>query len=170
MSTIFDKYLIQAPTAKREFRTIEIHHPDFTAPLRFVQDFFNQNLLLEADAPRNPGATVLFTALSMKIKEPGTTPNASPVLTVNLGAVGNEVQDQLDKIGDSGLFTPIEVIYRRYYEDDVTGPVLVFNLSAATLNFESYSAVGFTATDIDFASRPAGEIYTLERFPGLANL
>lgn len=168
--SVWEDYLIQVPTSKREFRTIEIFHPDFDAPLRFVQDFVDQDLLLEADAPRNAGEVVTFTALSMKIKEPGETPNSSPLLTVNLGAVGNEVQDQIDKITDAGLFETIEIIYRRYYEDDATGPVLIFNLSAATLNFESYSGVGFTATDIDFASRPAGEVYTIERFPGLAGL
>lgn len=169
-SVVWAQYLVQAPTDKREFRTIEIYHPDFSSVLRFVQDFEDQTLLLEADAPRNPSTNVLFTAINLDIQEPGEKSNTGPVLVVNLGAVGNEVQDQLDNITDNGLLTPVEVIYRRYYEGDITGPVLVFKLSAANLKFQSYEGVAFTASDIDFANRKAGELYTLERFPMLANL
>ena len=169
-SEIWKEYLSQVPTDKREFRTIEIFHPDFSAVLRFVQDFEDQTLLLESDAPRNPSSNVLFTGINLAIQEPSEAANSSPILTVNMGAVGNEVQDQLDQITANGQLVPVEVIYRRFYEDDTTGPVLVFRLSAANLKFESYTGVSFTAQDIDLSNRPAGEIYTIERFPGLRGL
>lgn len=170
VSEIWKKYLNQHPTDKREFRTIEIYHPDFTSVLRFVSDYEDQTLLLESTAPRNPGANVLFTALSLIIDEPTVKGNSSPILTVNMGAVGNEVQNELDNITDDGFFTPISVIYRRYYEGETSGPVLIYNLSASNLKFESYKGVAFTAQDIDYANRPAGEIYTIERFEGLSGI
>lgn len=170
VSTAWKEYLIKVPTDKREYRTVEIYHPQFSGVLRFVQDYEDQVLKLESTAPRNPSVSVNFTASTLTIKEPGEKANAGPVLIVNMGAVGNEVQNELDNITDSGFLTPIEVIYRRFYEGDTSGPVLVYNLSASELKFESYKGVAFTARDIDFVNRPAGEIYTLERFPGLVGL
>lgn len=170
-SEAWKQYLVQVPTNVREFRTIEIFHPDFSSVLRFVQDYEDQTLLLESTAPRNPDENVVFTGFNIIIQEPGERPNSGPVLTVNLGAVGNEVQDQIDLITDAGLLIPIDVIYRRYYEGEATGlPVLVYELSASNLKFESYKGVAFTAEDIDFENKPAGEIYTLDRFVGLQGI
>lgn len=169
-SEVWKEYLNQAPTDKREFRTLEIFHPDFSELIRLVEDYEDQTLLLEAAAPRNPSLLVLFTGVNIKIREPGERPNVSAVLDVSMGAVGNVIQDQLDLITPAGRFTPVEVIYRRFYEGDTSGPVRVFYLSAGSLKFQGYTGVGFTAQDIDLANRPAGEIYTLERFPGLKEL
>jgi len=169
-SEAWKQYLIQAPTNEREFRTIELFHPDFSGVLRFISDYEDQTLKLESTAPRNPSESVLFTAISLVITEPGETPNSTPLLTVNMGAVGNEVQNEIDNITDDGFLIPINVIYRRFYEGETDGPVLVYSLSASNLKFESYKGVAFSAQDIDFANKPAGEIYTIERFVGLANL
>ncbi len=164
----YKKFISSMPQAQREIRTVEIYHPDFSTLLRFVKDFENQSLKLEASAPRNPGATVAFTAIAMEILEPAESGGGvDQTLSVSLGAVGNEVNDQIEQITPDGSLIPIEVIYRKYYSGNLTEPVLVLTLSASEINFEGYTQVGFIAEDSNITTKRAGEIYTLERFPTL---
>jgi hypothetical protein len=166
----YKKFIASAPQAQREFRTIEIYHPDFDELLRFVQDFTDNSFTLESTAPRNPSESVLFTALAANIIEPAEEGGIDSILTVDLGAVGNEVNNQIDQITPDGSLIAIEVIYRKYYSGDLTTPVLVLNLSASEIGFDGYTSVGFTAEDTNITTKRAGELYTLERFPTLANI
>lgn len=167
-SEAYKRFLASAPVEQREYRTIELYHPAFASVLRFVQDTQDQTLTLESTAPRNPSAAVLFTAISMVIEEPQETAEADPVLTVNLGGVGAEVQDQVSLITGEDALTPIDCIYRKFYSGDLTAPVVVLSLAVSTLRFEGCTKVAFIAEDIDFANKISGELYTLERFPMLA--
>ena len=163
----YKKFVNSAPEAQREYRTIELYHPDFVSTLRFVKDFQDIDLTLESTAPRNPSTSVTFTAIGMKINEPGENGQIEQVLSVGLGAVGNEVNDQLDLITEAESLTPVELIYRKFYSGDLSEPVLVLSLSVATVNFKGYTDVSFTGEDVDFAIKRAGELYTIERFSTL---
>lgn len=162
----YEKFVSSMPEAQREFRTIELFHPDFNL-LRFVQDFKNVNLTLESDAPRNASTSVIFTAISMNINEPGENGQIEQVLSVSMGAVGNEVNDKLQQITETGSLTPIELIYRKYYSGDLSEPVLILNVSVSDVSFKGYEAVTFTGEDTNFAIKRAGQLYTSERFPTL---
>lgn len=166
----YKKFVASMPQAQREFRTIEIFHPDFSSLLRFVQDFTSDSFTLESTAPRNPGASVVFDAIAAKIIEPKEAGGIDSVLTVDLGAVGNEVNDQVDQITPDGALIPIELIYRKYYSGDLTTPVLVLTLSVSEINFQGYSGVGFLAEDSNLTTKRAGELYTIERFPTLKGI
>lgn len=152
----YKKFLASAPTNQREFRTIELSHPDFNETLYFVQDQLSRSL-----------GGRLYDALSMQIIEPAERDDADQILTVSLGAVANEVHDQVAQITPSGYFTPISLVYRKFYSSNTATPVLELSLSIGTLNFDSYSSASFTAEDTDFINKSSGEIYTLERFPTL---
>lgn len=162
----YKKFVSSMPEAQREFRTVELFHPDFSI-LRFVQDFKDVNLTLESTAPRNPSTSVTFKAISMSLNEPGENGQIEQILSVNMGAVGNEVNDKLQQITESGSLIPIELIYRKYYSGDLSEPVLILNMSVADVSFKSYEAVSFTGEDSNFAIKRAGELYTIERFPSL---
>ena len=166
----YRKFVANAPEAQREYRTIELYHPDFTQVLRFVRDFGNVDLTLESDAPRDPSMSVTFTAIAMNITEPGESGEIEQILTVDLGAVGGEASNQIAMITESGSLVPVELIYRKFYSGDLTEPVLVLSLSVADISFKDYNAVSFTGEDINFANKRAGEIYLTERFVGLRNL
>lgn len=163
----YKKFVNSAPEAQREYRTIELYHTDFSSTLRFVKDFQDINLTLEATAPRDPSTSVLFTALAMEVTEPGENGQVEQILSIGLGAVGSEVNDQLNQITESGSLTPVELIYRKFYSGDLTSPVVVLSLSVADVSFKGYDNVSFTGEDVDFAIKRAGELYTIERFPGL---
>lgn len=163
----YKKFINSAPESQREYRTVELYHPDFSQTLRFVKDFQDISLTLEATAPRDASTSVLFTAIAMDITEPGENGQVEQVLSVGLGAIGNEVNEQLDQITESGSLTTVELIYRKFYSGDLTTPVVVLSLSVADVSFKSYDNVSFTGEDVDFATKRAGELYTIERFPGL---
>lgn len=165
--TAYARFLSSAPQAQREYRTLEIYHPNFDELLRFVQDNVDRDLPIESTAPRDPNTTQTFIAIAMGIKEPAENDEATPQLRIKLGAVADEVNDQINQISGDGYLTPIQVIYRKYYSGDLSGPVLVYELSAGNLEFKSYTEVNFTAEDADFARKRSGELYTLERFPTL---
>lgn len=152
----YKRFLASAPTNQREFRTIEMSHPDFSETLYFVQDQANRLL-----------GGISYTALSMVITEPAERDDADQILTVSLGGVGGEAQKVIAEITASGYLTPISLVYRKYYSSDTSSPVLTLSLSIGSVNFDSYSKVSFTAEDTDFINKTAGEIYTLERFPTL---
>ena len=163
----YKKFVNSMPEAQREYRTIELSHPDFSGVLRFVKDFINVDLTLESTAPRDASTPQTFTAISMDLNEPGENGQVEQVLTVTLGAVGNEVNTELANITESGALIPVELIYRKYYSGDLSTPVLVLSLSVAAVSFKGYDNVAFTGEDVDFAIKRAGELYTIERFPGL---
>lgn len=162
----YKKFVSSMPDAQREFRTIEIFHTDFGVS-RFLQDFEDKNFTLESTAPRDPSASVTFTAINLDINEPGESGDIEQVLSVTMGAVGNEVNDKIQQITESGSLTPIELIYRKYYSGDLTEPVLVLTMSVSEISFRSYESVTFTGEDSNFAIKRAGELYTLEKYPGL---
>ena len=164
------KFLASKPEAQREYRTVEFFHPDFTGVQRFVKDFQNISLTLESDAPRNPSSSVVFTALAMEITEPSENQDAVQILSVSLGATGGELQGQLNLITPANKFTPVDVVYRKYYSGDLSTPVLILYLSISEVSFDGYSRNNITAEDQDFSSKPSGEFYTLSRFPTLRNI
>ena len=161
----YKKFLASKPEAQREYRTVEFYHPDFASALRFVKDFKDRDLTLESTAPRNPGATVTFTAISMDVVEPAENQDGVQILSINVGATNDELQNQVDLITVANRFTPVECIYRKFYSGDLSEPVLVLNLSVSNIDFEGYTRNNITAEDMDLANKSSGELYTLSRFP-----
>ena len=92
----YKKFVSSMPEAQREFRTIELFHPDFGI-LRFVQDFKSVNLTLESTAPRNPLTSVAFTAISMSLTEPGENGQIEQVL-MNLSINARDATPEGGKI------------------------------------------------------------------------
>jgi hypothetical protein len=163
----YSRFLASAPPDQREIRTFEIYHPAMTQLFRFAQGYVQESLPLEDDAPRNPGEVVDFKAIAAQITEPAESSRGEPILTIALGAVGSEVNEQVSLIKGEDTQTPVQLIYRKYYTGDLSAPVLVYRLSLSSISFESYTQINFTAEDYDFSNKTSGEIYTLERFPGL---
>jgi hypothetical protein len=166
----YRRFLANAPYSQRELRTIELYHPAFNQVYRFVREQEDQQLALEASAPRNAGETVTFTALAMQITEPGEEANADPVLIVQLGAVGGEVNAELDGFTPSDFLTEVEIVYRKYFSGDLSEPAVIISETVTGLTFTGADQVGFTGEGVDLTNKRAGRVYTLEEFPALKRL
>jgi len=164
------KFLAQKPAAEREYRTLEFYHSDFSTPLRFVADFEDIDLTLESTAPRNASTSQTFTALAMDIQEPSEGLEGTQILSCSIGATNDLLQDKMDLMTAGNAFEAIECIYRKYYSGDSSVPILVMYLSVTRVDFDGYTKNNIVAEDQDLASKSAGELYTLIRFPGLEGI
>lgn len=163
MNEDYKRFLVGGTDGEREFRTIELSHSRFTKTYYFVKDYENQIL------PVN-GILTEFTALSMEIAEPSENVDAEEVLSVQFGAIGSYINEEIDRINKNGFFEPVKLIYRKYYSEALNEPVLTLDLSVSAINFNAYTEVTITAEDTDFTNKASGELYTLQRFRGLRGI
>lgn len=155
------------PEGEVVFHTLELWHPDFTAPVRVVRDFQDLQARLEPAAPRQPGALVDFVAFAFDAALPEVSPDASPTLTLEMDNAGPELMAQIERAAISTQ--PVEVIYRQYLASDLEAPQ---NDPPLTLQVLSIRATPLRVTVrcgfADLANRrfPARS-YTAAEFPGL---
>lgn len=144
--------------------TLELNHPGFTQPLRIVAD--NDPLSAEIET----GETVLFTPFFFSIKRPPINEEPDPSLQITVDNVSGFMTPYLDLASRSG--DSIHVIFRPYLIEE--GSIdSITRLSDIKLSIRNASAtmtsVTLTAAHINPANLPfPKEIYTSDRFPGLA--
>ena len=164
----WQQFLASAPEAQREYRTVELWHPQFETVYRFVSDTYPLDLKLEHDAPRNNGQVVTFGAATLSVQEPAERQDSSQALTVEFGNVDGTIHRIIDQISGSGFFTPMQVVYRKYYSADLSRPAVPpLYLFAASVGFDGPTSVSFSAEDSDLSQKRSGTIYTVEQYPGL---
>ena len=164
----WQQFLASAPEAQREYRTVELWHPQFATVYRFVSDTYPVELTLEPDAPRNNGQLVTFAAATLTVREPAERQDSSQSLSVEFGNVDGTIHNIIDQISGGGFFTPMQVVYRKYYSADLSRPAVPpLYLFAASVGFDGPTAVSFNAEDSDLSQKRSGTIYTVEQYPGL---
>lgn len=167
------KFKMNKPESKRDIRTIEIYHPDFTKVFRLVQDFDHYNATLESTAPRQAGQEVMFEPFAGTIVEPSERNDGDRAIQINLADITGVIQDELDRIDGVKWFTPIEVIYRKYWSDNNTAPAVnPLYLYASSPSFNESDgdipvSATFNAQDSDLSQKAGGRIYTTTDYPGL---
>lgn len=162
------KFTVGAPESQREYRTIEIWHPQLDQVYRFVSNYNDVDFILESSAPRNPGESVTFRGVSLSITEPAERQDSEQVLSVSFGNVDGTIHGIIDQITGSGFFDQIQIIYRKYYSGDLSAPALSpSTLFASNIAFDGPIQVSFNAEDVDLTQKRAGLNYIIEQFPGL---
>lgn len=163
-----------APESEVILDTLEFRHPSFVDSLgnpvapRVVNDLQSLTATLEAGAPMNPGATVVFQPVSFKFTRPKESESSnSPEITLTVDNVARILIPYLDMAKESTA--PIYVTWRPYLLSDLTSPhmdpPLTLSLRAVTADMTTVTA---TAGFADMVNRrfPASE-YTAIKFPGL---
>lgn len=165
----YKKFIANEPESQREVRTIEVWHPQFGTVYRFVNDYSNFVGTLESTAPRNPGASVTFTAATLQIEDPAERNDSDQLLSITVGATDGQLHAIIDQISGSGYLSQCEIIYRKYYSGDTSAPAVPpLYLFMSGVNFDNGDSATITAEDSDLSSKRSGILYTLEFFPGLA--
>ncbi len=140
--------------------TIELYHEAFTTPIRVKRGSGDLLAVLEATAPRDAGQQVTFIGYPFDIKPPDMQGRS----TIEIDNVSRDIVRNVELSMASS--TPIDMIYRAYIEDDLTGPqnnpplelslvsitATVFRVTAtaALLNFYNMTFPGLTYTDTQF--------------------
>lgn len=156
------------PTTEVIFHTLEITHAAFSTPLRFVRDVADLTATLEADAPVNPGASVIFTGMAFDLRLPDVRTDAMPGMQVEIDNTGREVMAQLELAASSTL--PISVRYRAFLGSALAAgpqnsPVLTMEVQSVQITLARITLeCGF----LDLINRrwPAVE-YAADTYPGL---
>lgn len=136
--------------------------------IRVVNDHSLLTATLEPDAPLNAGQTVGFQPVYFTMKRQDESESgAVPQITIQVDNVGQILIPYLDRAKESR--DPIQVIWRPYLADDLSGPhmipVLMLTLTKVGGNMSSLAAsAGFS--ELTNRRFPASE-YTSKKFPGL---
>jgi len=156
-----------APADVVTLHTLEFRHAAFSAPIRVVRDHADHTCTLEAGAPVDGGAAVLFVGFAFDVLPPEVTDTASPEVVITIDNVTQEIEDNIAAALQTS--DKVEVTYRPYLSTDLTAPQMDPPL---TLTLTQISADNYTVTARarmgDFANRKfPSEEYTATRFPGL---
>ena len=157
-----------APSNVVIYHTLELRHPAFSTPIRVVRDFANLTATLEATAPVDPGAAVLFVAFAFEFTKPEVSATGVPQITITLDNVDRAIVANIEAaMGSTDL---VQVTYREYLSSDLGGPQnnppLSMTIMSVTADVFKVSAVaGFP--DLMNRRFPSTE-YSPEVFPGLA--
>lgn len=156
-----------APSDVVVYHTLEFRHSAFTAPMRVVRDHANLTATLEATAPVNPGAAVVFTGYSFDLELPEVGPGAAPEIGITIDNVSLEIEDNINLALQTT--EKVQVTYRAYTSTSLGAPA---NNPPLTMTLTTISADQFRLTARaqvgDYANRKFPfEEYTSARFPGL---
>lgn len=156
-----------APSNTIIYHTLELRHPAFTTPIRVVRDYADLTATLEASAPVNPGASVLFAAFNFDFTKPEITPGGVPQISIEIDNVDRSIVANIE----AALATMdlVQATYREYLSSDLTGPqndppihMTIMSITADV--FRVRAVAGFP--DLTNRRFPTTE-YDSETFPGL---
>lgn len=171
MDTVEEKYLkflVNEPESQIEWRTLEIYTDVDDSLFRFVASKTSKEFTLESSAPRNPSETVEFSPATMEITQPSERQDGEQILQVVFGDSDGVIQNLIEDIVTNGQFSEVQIVYRKYYSEDVSEPASPpLYLYASSVSFEGYAQGSLTAEDALLNSRKVGTYYTTDLFPGL---
>ena len=174
-SQAYAEAIAVAPVTRAMLEALEFRHSAFrdaTGALfaaRIVNDHQDLTATLEATAPMNPGATVLFSACPVQVQGPDETDAAAaPYVQLAIDGVSQLLVQQLDYA--IATLEPVLMTIRIYASDDASAPAIL-PVTTMTLREVRVSETRVTAkaTFYDPTNRgfPRQE-YTSAQYPGLA--
>lgn len=123
---------------------LEFRHPNYSVPIRLVNQTDDISVTHEAGAALNPGVSVEYLASRITVTVPEQSPGAgTPEIVITVAHLSGEVKRALDATRDTlNLWTVTE---RLYLSDDLTGPAILPPLQ-------------LTCTAVDFGGGPIAQI------------
>lgn len=160
MSQALERVYASAPTNEFAVHTLELSHPAFTTPYRFVQAYDDLTAKLET------GATVKFQASGIGLSLPKRSVQGREDLIFQLDNVSGEAIAAIRNALEAG--GTVEVIYRVYLSNDLTAPAERAVRLVATAARANIRSVAVVATFRDFVNKAwPRRRYTPQLVPGL---
>ena len=154
--------------------TLEIWHRTFTAPVRVVRwpmegpEPTEFHLLLESNAPRNPGATVTFLGVPFEITLPEKSQETPGEFNISIGGAGEIIEPYLENAALGGGV--IEAIYRSYVKDrEDEGPRDVWpGIHLHSPYIDQSGNIQMKGSILNWLNRKFGRLITPRHYPALA--
>lgn len=149
-----------APTSVVLLDTVEIRHPDWSEPVRVVNDY------ADLTARTETGELVTFVRFAFDLVRPEVNVAGRPEITLAVDGASAEIARLLDDVADSA--NAMTVIIRTYRSDDLSAPA-GRNVPGEIRRVQvSESRVELKVGFGDIGNRPfPAELFTPTRFPGL---
>jgi len=162
-----------APSGVIIIHTLEFRHPNFLddygvrTAIRVVLGHQNLTAKLEASAPLDPGAYVIFVPMAFELELPNIEHIAVPEVGISIDNVSREIEDNL-RIAAASPY-PIEVTYRPYLNTDLTNPQMDPPLTMELISAEADDFKVTARASYGNASNVLvpRETYVASRFPGI---
>lgn len=159
----YTRFFLSSNRGVAQLELIEISHPNFTKTYRAVRNFVGQLQVVHENA-----VTALYDYYPLKIARDGMADDLDSKLRIDLGDLGEVISAEWDAIRTAnGTSTKPTVKFRAYRSDLLTAPLF----GPYVYEIESFSGtrdgVSFVAQAPKLNVNGTGEIYALNRFPGL---
>jgi hypothetical protein len=152
------------------WQTVELNHSTFVdGPERFVcgRDIDDHlTATLEADAPFNPGAAVVFTSMAFDFIPPGQDATGPTPARVRIDNISGRIS-ALMKLTITAN-DPVTIIYREFDPEDLTEPgYVVKGLLLKRVPIGATSATGELGWREVQLQAVSNQVYDRARFPAL---
>lgn len=168
LTTALAEAYASAPPSVVVLHTMELWHPTWAAAIRLVADFVDLTATLEATAPVNPGAAVLFSACPFRFSLPQVGEGRQE-LSIQIDNVSQLLMPLLES-ADLTNDTPITCRYRPFLSTDTSAPQMNPVLSLDVIRISAdVMQVTCSCAHADYLNRRfPRRLYTVEEFPGIA--
>lgn len=164
-SADYRTFFARKPRGHRVIKTIEIYCASIGL-LRYCSGLSNEDLALEAGAPRDAGQSVTFTGVNLDYSFPQQSDQDAILIPVTIPRIGTDGRRLVRDITTLDAFNGIEVVLRSYITSDITTPQDVWYLYDQEESI-SGDTITINATDKNPAKTNTARLYTFEDFPAL---
>lgn len=157
-------FFLGSPASVVKLELVEVSHPAFSVPYRFVRNHAAGVTVDLSPAEQN----VFFPYYPARISAIGAHDDLDAAIRVELGNLGAVLPEEIDAVEAAGRAG--EKPMARFWvfrSDDLTGPILgplILEITALQMNAETTS---FEAMAPDLNNKRTGTRYLLEMFPTL---
>lgn len=139
--------------------TIEMTHPDFSAPMLYQCDIIDSDLITSQGT---------FKYQIFEAERGNITSDLDQSVSITFVDFDDAFMQTVTSINKA---IPIELIFRQYREDDLTSPLdFIQTLRIKNISADEYGKATFSATAEQLNNVATGVIYTLEDYPLMKGL
>lgn len=157
-----DKFHLDATPSAAMLELIEISHPLWPKPLRYVTNHADGVTVKHED-----GMVYQYEFMPVQINKGATSDDLDQTLSITVGDLGQVVPQLLKIIRDANNFERPTVVYRAYASNNLNAPLQVVNGYEVEDRTTDHQATTFNAATKRANSTGSGLFYTVDEFPSL---
>jgi hypothetical protein len=167
MSNPYAQFFLASPRSVAQLELLEISHPSFSQVYRIVRNKFDGVTVKHED-----GTLYSYTYYPLRITRSGATDDLDSTLNIDLGDLGELVNNELDLVRAAGTFSTRPTIKFRVYRSDnlLTGPLYGPLIYEAVHFGMTREGTSFIAQAPTLNVVKTGERYLPQRFPMLRGM
>lgn len=157
-----DKFHLDATPSVVMLELIEISHPLWPQPLRYVTNHADGVTVRHED-----GLVYSYEFMPVQINKGANSDDLDQTLSITVGDLGQVVPQLLKIIRDANNFERPSVVYRAYSSNHLDSPLQVVKGYEVEDRATDHQATTFNAATKRANSTGTGMFYTVDNFPSL---